>query len=344
MVDRFCADVVVCDNHFPPFRAAPRVCHMWHGLGWKARPRADVDVFYQSVARMTGKPPSVPNPLFRAQCYGEPDRAWRVERWGLNAENCWVVGMCFADLLRAPPYSKRDLVSHYAFDVIGRKTVLLNLTWHHGRMFPGRWSRWSRRQDVEENTKALDMLFDHVGQLDANVLMCLHDSHRYDSRQLHALQQIAARHPHVQLKHKDQHPDNLADLIVADVMVSNLSSFITYMYHLGRPTIHLCPAPQTPVTIATKRWLGGVKPRSQRDDADVWMTLPSDNGGMSVHTLDELISAIERGLESPSCCHAAAHDWVARHIAHVDGATGKRFGDALQEWVETYTVEAGAEV
>src|SRR5688572_10591884 len=33
----FAADVVVFDNHMPPFRAAARLVSMWHGLGWKAR-------------------------------------------------------------------------------------------------------------------------------------------------------------------------------------------------------------------------------------------------------------------------------------------------------------------
>ena len=41
-VARFQADVVVCDNHFPEFPAAPSVVHLWHGLGWKATPPGDI--------------------------------------------------------------------------------------------------------------------------------------------------------------------------------------------------------------------------------------------------------------------------------------------------------------
>src|SRR5687767_4996262 len=44
-IARLSPDVVVCDNHYPHFEAAPRVCSMWHGLGWKARPQADLTTF-----------------------------------------------------------------------------------------------------------------------------------------------------------------------------------------------------------------------------------------------------------------------------------------------------------
>src|SRR4051812_29827381 len=34
-IDRFNADVVVIDNHVPPFRIAQRMLVLWHGFGWR---------------------------------------------------------------------------------------------------------------------------------------------------------------------------------------------------------------------------------------------------------------------------------------------------------------------
>ena len=105
-VRRFAADVAVADNHVPPKGVAPRLVYMWHGLGWKARSRIDLAVFYRQVKRLTGIDPRRPNPRFLAQCYGPTDRAWRIRDWKLPAESCPVVGMAFAAILRDPPYSK----------------------------------------------------------------------------------------------------------------------------------------------------------------------------------------------------------------------------------------------
>ena len=129
-IARLSPDVVVCDNHYPHFEAAPRVCSMWHGLGWKARPQADLTTFYKHIKRLTGTDPRSPNPRFLAQCYGEPDRAWRIDNWKLDPASCRTIGMAFSDLLREPPYTKAQLADSYAIDVSARKTLLVNLTWH----------------------------------------------------------------------------------------------------------------------------------------------------------------------------------------------------------------------
>ncbi|MBP9201281.1 MAG: hypothetical protein KBF47_14825, partial [Gemmatimonadales bacterium] len=72
-VEAFRADVVVCDNHFPEFAAAPRVCFLWHGLGWKSTPPTDVAERLRHVARLTGQDPRAPASRFVAQCYHARD-------------------------------------------------------------------------------------------------------------------------------------------------------------------------------------------------------------------------------------------------------------------------------
>ena len=131
----FAADIVVADNHLPPAGLAPRLFYMWHGLGWKARGRLDLGTFYRGVKRLTGVDPRQPNPAFRAQCYGPNDLRWRIDQWGLAAENCTEIGMTFSDLLLDPPYDRADLAAHYAIDILRRPTVLLSITWHYGGVF-----------------------------------------------------------------------------------------------------------------------------------------------------------------------------------------------------------------
>lgn len=180
-VTRFAADVVVVDNHFPAFPVAPRVLMMWHGAGWKSRSRSNLKGLSRHVARQTGAGIFEPNPRFMALCHGAPDRQWRIEQWHLDAGSCALVGMPFSDLVLAPPYSRADVASRYSIDVLRRPTVLLNLTWHYGRLFPGSWTSGILpfRATYAADLDALTEIVELVGGHGANLLLCLHDRHRY---------------------------------------------------------------------------------------------------------------------------------------------------------------------
>lgn len=333
-IARFAPDMVVCDNHYPHFEAAPRVCSMWHGLGWKARPQADIAVFYRHIKRLTGIDPRAKNPRFLAQCYGERDRAFRIENWGLDAASCRTLGMAFSDLLRAPPYDKSRLESSYQIDIGKRKTLLLNLTWHYGRIFPGTWQpTLLGRSPFDADLAFLERLFVRAHEHGANVLFCMHDKKRYERAYLEALHKLAKRYPYLELRHKDEHPDNLSDLVVADAMVSNLSSFITYFYHFGRPSVHICPPPHQDVHFA-RMWSGLLTSR-KADQEEAWMNEPTDNGGLTAFNADEVLAAVERGLLDPSCCEERAAAWIRKHVADADGHTCERFADALREFAES---------
>ena len=305
-VRAFAADVVVADNHLPEFRAAPNVCTLWHGLGWKARGRADIAAFHKRVRELTGQDGSTANPRLLAQCYGAPDRDWRVDSWGLHPDNCEVLGMAFTDLLLDPPFAREDLAAHYRIDVVAKPTVLLNFTWHYGRIFPGAWTPpglLSRSSAFEQDLALLEQVIDTVLERGANVLFCLHDRKRYEPAYLAALHAIAERRTDVQLKHKCEHPDNLADLMVADVMVSNLSSFITYFYASGRPSVHLCPAQDGASEIKLARLKRGkLRARSVDAGGDLWMNAPTDNGGLTARSAEQALEAIATALDQPDCC------------------------------------------
>lgn len=317
-VRAFAADVVVADNHVPPKGVASRLFYMWHGLGWKARSRIDLAVFYQQVKRLTGVDPRRPNPRFLAQCYGPTDRAWRVREWKLPAEACPEVGMAFAALLRAPPYDKREIAAAYAIDVLSRTTVLLSITWHSGGIFDG----------GETDLSLVARLIATTSARNANLLVCLHDRHRYAPSLVSGIEALVAAAAHAELRFKSEHPDNLADLLVADVMVSNLSSFLAYHYVSGRPAIHIVPHRKKSVErVAMLLSRFRVRRKVKADEA--WMIDPADTGGVCVSCIEDTLHAVNAALDDPRPGAEAAAAWLARHVPRLDENAAQRIKDSL---------------
>jgi hypothetical protein len=329
-VTRFKADVVVCDNHFPEFPAAPRVVHLWHGLGWKATPPGDIATRLGHIERLSGGDPRRPNANFLAQCYHQRDRDWRTESWGVARENCRIVGSCFSDLLVAPPYSREDLAPHYRIPVGRRPTLLVSFTWHYGRVFPGSWQpRLFGRSPMDADLAFLGDIAARASDHGASVLLCLHDRWRYEAAYLEALHREAARFPQVEIKHKNEHPDNLADLVVADAMITNLSSFITYFYHSGRPTVHLAPRPGEAMTVG--RMKRGSLRAVKADQDGLWMNDPEDNGGFTAYDAEGALAAISRALTEPESCAARAKAWLQSHMLPADGQRSEALATQIVE-------------
>lgn len=312
-VRAFAADVAVADNHVPPKGAAPRLFYMWHGLGWKARSALDLSVFYRQVRRLTGRDPRRPNPRFLAQCYGPSDRAWRIRDWRLPAEACPEIGMAFAALLLDPPYSIADIAERYRIDIRGRKTVLLTITWHSGGALDGAYG------DLDLVRRLLDTARSRA----ANLLVCLHDRQRYDPDFVSALESALADQPDCEIRFKNEHPDNLSDLLVADVMVSNLSSFLTYHYVLARPSVHIVPAAAKTVDRVAMLF-SRFRVTRRIDTGKAWMIDPADTGGARVTDASRAALAVAAALDDPAPGGAAARAWLDRHIPLLDGRGPER--------------------
>lgn len=328
-VREFGADVVVADNHVPPRGVAPRLFYMWHGMGWKARSRLDLQVFYRQVRQLTGDDPRKPSSRFRAQCYGPTDLLWRNDNWGIPEANCVVAGMCFSDLLSDPPYGKEAIAGELSIDVLRRKTVLLSITWHYGGIFARDGSQGGR-QAIERDMQFVRRIGSALQARQANLLLCLHDRKRYDPDLLAALEEYAQSRDHVAIRFKSEHPDNIADLLVADVMVSNLSSFIAYFYLLGRPAVHVMPASsgarymeRVIMLLSRFRW------RTRTRVEDNWMLDPGDIGGVAVSDEESAIAAITAALASPDDGARAASAWLARHVSSIDGQACQRMKAAI---------------
>jgi len=176
-------------------------------------------------------------------------------------------------------------------------------------------------------------LFQYIREQGADIILCLHNAHRYTSSFLKGIRDIADKVGGIEIREKDKHPDNLADLIASDVMVSNLSSFITYEYVLGAPTVHICPT--TPgkrsIAMAVHRH-GHLKARVAHYGESLWMTSPEDNGGITAFDIFQTEEAIMKGLKDPSCCTTSSHDWLTKHVDGIDGHTCERFANALREF------------
>ena len=334
----FSADIAVADNHIPPRGYAQRLFYMWHGLGWKARSRLDLHVFYHQVQQLTGVDPRTPNPGFMAQCYGPTDQQWRVSNWGLPHSACAPVGMAFSDLLLQPPYTKQDIASEFRIDVMGRKTVALAITWHYAGIF-ARQPRFgpltrslSSWQAYQNDLRFLRRTVELVQKLGANLLICLHDRHRYDPKFLEMVYSVAGESDTIEIRFKNEHPDNLADLLVADVMISNLSSFISYFYVLQRPAIHILPAQGDVVERATMLF-SRFRMNTRVRTGSAWMLDPRDVGGSVATNSDEVLQQLKAALHESAPGEKAAA-WLGRHVPHLDGKASERALHFLRQMAE----------
>jgi hypothetical protein len=336
-VRKFAPDVVVADNHIPFFLGQVKFCTMWHGLGWKARGKADIEMFYKQVERLTGQDPRCYCDNFRAQCYGEPDRRWRIEKWGLKADACRAIGMMYTDLLLNLPYDKATLQPYYDIDIVSKKVVLLSISWHYGRMQSQNLT--SRRLYFRDSRMTADLnslieILETIREAGMNCLLCLHDKKRYESKYLSRLLSVTRPFDNLQIKFKSEHQDNLADLVAADIMISNLSSFITFFYFSGRPSIHLLPSTDHLDALRYAQYMNGkLSFRKLQTGEPIWMNDPNDNGGLTAHSVAEIKYCLNRAIADPRCCLDRSRRWIKRHVHRPDGQTAHRFYNMLLEFV-----------
>lgn len=321
----FKADVAIADNHVPPKGYAPRLFYIWHGLGWKARSKLDLRIFYHQVRRLTGYDPRTPNPNFRAQCYGPTDRAWRIDNWRLPESACVEIGMTFSDLVLNLPYDRAEIAKELRIDILNRPTIALAITWHSGGIFangPG-----GNEAVPGADFNFLSEMLALAKRRRANLLICLHDRHRYFPKFIAMLEALARDNTFVELRFKNEHPDNMVDLFAADVMISNYSSFLSYFYLLGRPAIHLLPAMPSDRVSRVAMLFSRVPIHRRLAAEEAWMLDPRDNGGILVSNSSDAVAATDAALRALTGHprNDAARLWLHKHVFHVDGHTAERF-------------------
>ncbi len=324
-VPGFRPDVTVLDNEVPPPGKSRAGFVLWHGFGWKGpNDRKELRGLHLALRAAWGDPLR-PNPRFRWQCFGPWDFEHRTTVSAFAPENCRVLGAASHDDLRVP-IERESLREFYPFDVGARPTVLIAPTWHYGEVF----AHWGGDRVVFARILA------HLEARGANVILRLHDSFRFDPEYVGFLRGLAEKHPGLLLKFKDQNPDNILDMQVADVLVTNFSSIANLFYATGRPTVHVYPVRSADEEFVwRKRTLMGMREQRLASVKYIWKLPPEDNGGLLARDADDLIAGLDRALDDPSCCFEQTRDFLDRHMLGADGKNRARAFEALEELVGT---------
>lgn len=319
----FKPDITIMDNKVPLRAPSPNGLMLWHGFGWKGP--NDVSEFrwlHNSIKAAWGSAMQ-PNPNFRWQCFGEWDFKHRTEVSGFHPDNCRILGAASHDVLR-DPIPKEKIQPYYPFDVVNRKTVLIAPTWHYGEVF----SHWGTDRELFEK------LFNRIDEHDANVILRLHDSFRFDSKYIDFLEELVKNHPNTLLKFKDQNPDNLLDMMVSDTLITNYSSIANLYYATGRPTIHVYPVKSKDEDFQWRKHTAfGTRKKTLDSVKYIWKLSPEENGGMMAMNFEMLLEQVDQALHDPDCCKDKAQDFLDKYMLGADGKNCERIWEAVQEQV-----------
>ncbi len=319
----FKPDVTIMDNRTPLRKTSPCALMLWHGFGWKG-PNDEKELWWlhKSLKRLWGDV-RVPNSDFRWQCFGPWDLEHRSEISRIHKDNCRVLGAASHDDLRVP--LDRSLAQpYYPFDIVNRKTILIAPTWHYGEIF----AHWGT------DAVLLERLIAHIETRDANVILRLHDSYRFEKTYRVFLDHLIGRHPYLILKYKDQDPDNSLDLQVADVLITNFSSIANLFYATGRPTIHIYPVRNANEEIDWRHYtVAGIRTKKVERAHHIWKLPPVDNGGLLSYSFDEVIEHVDEALENPECCRELSETFLKKHMLGADGNNCERIWDVLTDLV-----------
>jgi hypothetical protein len=321
LIEAFAPEVVIVDNHFPAVRLAPRLFVLWHGFGWRGpNDRKEFAEVYKSIRKLTGERADRPNERFLWQCFGPTDLEHRNQVSGFDRSNLASLGSAFTDDLLSGAVDRETALDAYPPEMRSKRVALLAFTWHYGRVF----SHWG--DDIE----LFRRLLAHLEDQGWAAILRLHDRHRYEPAYLDALSGLVAGRDDVLLKFKDQERDNLLDLTVADLMVSNFSSILNYFYATGRPSIHVYPVSAADEATIWRIWKRGKVREKKIPRADyIWKLPPEENGGVIARSFEELLDLVTRAAVEPDCCAAASRAFIDKHMAPVDGHTCRRIADAI---------------
>ncbi len=318
----FAPDVVVVDNHFPKRRLAPALFVLWHGFGWKGpNDKVEFKSVYRAIKHLTGTCPSRPNPRFLWQCYGPTDLEHRHLVSGFARENLRALGAAMTDDLVPQRFSNADILPFYPPSFAQRPVALLAFTWHYGSVF----AHWG------DDLAIFESLFAELSAQGYAIIVRMHDRHRYDPAYLTALEAMSARHPDLVFKYKNDARDNLLDLSIASLAMSNYSSILNYFYATGRPNIHVYPVASEQEAFLWRTWKGG-KLRVQKVPSAryVWKLPPEEHGGLLARSLEELHQHIRLAARDPHCCRQQAATFIQRHMSPCDGQVCERIATELR--------------
>jgi hypothetical protein len=320
----FKPDLLVVDNHLPGYRIANKILVIWHGYGWRMD---DISGMRKQLKKHVGDV-TRPNPNFIWQAFGDADRDYTVRHRKIAPENVVAFGSAYADVLLpksdfASRFNRANVAHGYTVDVVNKPTVLIGMTWHYGGLL-GQFG---------DEILLLDKMLRHLGLRDATVIFRMHDRMRYDKTYLEAIEEMLRRHPHAQLKFKDEYPDSLMDILVSDVMVTNFSSFANAFYYTHKPCVHIHPVADSSDDAVIRQYKGGrVREKKLKSSDELWKMPLAENGGLTATSFELLLAHLDRALDEPACCETPAKRFIEKYIANTDGRTCERIRAALVNW------------
>lgn len=185
-----------------------------------------------------------------------------------------------------------------------------------------------------DDMEVLNRLFSFLADHGFALIFRMHDRNRFEASYIDQLQALASRNPHVLFKYKDDSQDNLIDIAISDLMISNYSSILTFFYATGRPTIHVYPVDHNAQESVYRYWKRG-KVHAKSKEADyIWSLDAKENGGWVVASQDELESAILRAIQEPDSCAERARRFVVKHCAAYDQNNCERIAAVVQQMGE----------
>ncbi len=326
-IKRFAPDVVVVDNHFPRQRFAPALFVLWHGFGWKGpNDPPEFKGVYKAVKRLTNRSPSKRNHRFIWQCFGPTDLAHRNQVSGFALENLRSLGAAMTDDLITQRFDRDKLQGLLPESFAGRRVALLAFTWHYGSVF----AHWG------DDLVLFGKLFEELERQGYAIVVRMHDRYRYDPAYLDALQRAAEERGNVVFKFRNECRDNLLDLIMADLLISNYSSILNYFYATGRPSLHVYPVASENEEFIWRTWQGRKMQVKRVSSAKyIWKLAPEENGGLMARSFEELIDGVRTAASNPECCRERSTDFIAKHMAPTDGQVCTRIEAAIMELVES---------
>ncbi len=303
-IQRFKADVAVVDNVLPKVPVSRAIFVIWHGFAGKWMLRHEIDAYARKLLPLVGRIDRK-NPRFIWKAYGTVDLE-RQALLGINPANISVLGMAAADDVRmAMKHVSRDAAQPFYSIDLSKRVILLAPTWHYGGVF----SHWT------DETTGFERLFAFARDMDASVLVRMHDRKRYPAAFLADLNSLVSRYGNVQLRFKDEGEDNLVDMAVSDVMLTNYSS-IGVLYHVtGRPAVHIYPFTDDGPWIKWRKFDGKrVRVLGQAKVEDLFLMPLEKAGGPVVRSMDSMLSTVEESLREPERYRSMAYGFLDEYI------------------------------
>jgi hypothetical protein len=324
LVHDFNADLFIADNHLPKYLVGKKMVFLWHGLPLKIQPKRDIKAFHRYCKRLIGDI-TKPNERFLAQCYHQMDYEHRINHWNIASDNCRIWGSAYSDLLLKPPYQREYLGDYYGLDVLNRKNIIISLTWNYGSNVFG---------VLGEDDEVFKKLLSTANKFEANLIFSLHDRYRYSPELTDKIKSHADSYSRSFIKFKNEHSDNLADLVISDVMICNFSSFIVWHYFMNKPSIHVKPVDTDKLFLSLPtRKHGKLRNMFRINNDRLWLYSFDDNGGVMPADGQELIEDLKQGLSDPSYGSISAMKFISEKIYQPDGNTSKRIISDLKNWL-----------